>query len=156
MAIKQTDTEKGRTTRARVPTSCFMCRKRKRKCDKIKPFCTNCITNGNTDKCTYEKQPWMENGTESQVSYISGDKARLLQDTVEMYQKLDVSPIGSTSSNTSNNFSNTSSNSSNTDTQATEDDATVGLSKAFDGLTVKESVLTYYGPNFVHVCVYER
>lgn len=146
MAIKQTDTEKGRTTRARVPTSCFMCRKRKRKCDKIKPFCTNCITNGNTDKCTYEKHPWMENGTESQVSYISGDKARLLQDTVEMYQKLDVSPIGSTSSNTSNNFSNTSSNSSNTDTQATEDDATVGLSKAFDGLTVKESVLTYYGP----------
>lgn len=163
MASKQSGTEKIPNTRTRVPSSCFMCRKRKRKCDKIKPSCTNCVANGSTDKCTYEKHPWMEHGTKSQEAYISCDEVRSLQNTVEMYQQSNVSPIGSTSSNTSNKSSNTSSNTSNTSNtpntlntlntpanlvngQTTEDDSTVGLSKAFDGLTVKESVLTYYGP----------
>ena len=147
MTSKQTDTVKSHNTRARVPTSCSMCRKRKRKCDKIKPFCTNCITAGSTDKCTYEKHPWMEYGTEYRVTHISHDEVRPSQDTTEMYQQLNVSPDGSTSSNTSNKSLNISSNTSHTaNTQTTEEDYTVGLSKAFDGLTVKESVLTYYGP----------
>lgn len=44
--------------RARVPSSCYVCRVRKKKCDKLKPYCTYCIENEITDSCSYGKKIW--------------------------------------------------------------------------------------------------
>lgn len=44
--------------RARVPSSCYVCRVRKKKCDKRKPYCTYCIENEITDSCSYGKKIW--------------------------------------------------------------------------------------------------
>ncbi|ODV79101.1 uncharacterized protein CANTADRAFT_6276 [Suhomyces tanzawaensis NRRL Y-17324] len=47
-----------RKTRAKIPYSCTICRKRKIKCDKQKPHCGHCVSNQVTHLCHYETQPW--------------------------------------------------------------------------------------------------
>lgn len=44
--------------RHRVPISCTICRRRKVKCDKRKPQCTNCIKNGVAHLCQYLEPTW--------------------------------------------------------------------------------------------------
>ncbi|KAH3661846.1 hypothetical protein OGAPHI_006024 [Ogataea philodendri] len=44
--------------RNRVPISCTICRRRKVKCDKKKPECTNCIKNGVQHLCRYLEPSW--------------------------------------------------------------------------------------------------
>lgn len=58
--MEMSDHESKKRKRSRVPTSCFMCRTRKKKCDRLKPFCSNCSNHGTTDFCSYEKYPWQE------------------------------------------------------------------------------------------------
>lgn len=137
MASNRVDSEKRRKARARIPISCYMCRKRKTKCDKNKPFCSSCITFGNTDLCTYEKHPWlsMDHDLETQKELDElRDKVRTLEEIVEMQQQqLNVTSLSSSDNTLVND-------------QTEKDDITLELSKAFDGLTVKNSVLLYFGP----------
>ncbi|VEU20221.1 DEKNAAC100950 [Brettanomyces naardenensis] len=44
--------------RNRVPISCTICRRRKVKCDKKKPQCTNCVKNGVAHLCRYLEPTW--------------------------------------------------------------------------------------------------
>lgn len=39
--------------RVRIPISCSICRRRKVKCDRLKPHCSNCIRHNQADLCTY-------------------------------------------------------------------------------------------------------
>ncbi|KAI0464419.1 hypothetical protein LJB42_002034 [Komagataella kurtzmanii] len=45
--------------RRRTPFSCLMCRKRKIKCDRRKPACSNCIKSNCSPKCLYEPTVWI-------------------------------------------------------------------------------------------------
>ena len=44
--------------RKRVPLSCLICKKRKVKCDKIKPACSGCQKNGVAHLCKYMEPEW--------------------------------------------------------------------------------------------------
>ncbi|ANZ74026.1 BA75_00685T0 [Komagataella pastoris] len=57
--------------RRRTPFSCLMCRKRKIKCDRRKPACSNCIKSNCSPKCLYEPTVWIsgnETGAKSENS----------------------------------------------------------------------------------------
>lgn len=47
-----------KSTRQRVPLSCLVCKKRKVKCDKIKPACGGCVKNGVPHLCEYLTPVW--------------------------------------------------------------------------------------------------
>ncbi|SMN19464.1 similar to Saccharomyces cerevisiae YLR256W HAP1 Zinc finger transcription factor involved in the complex regulation of gene expression in response to levels of heme and oxygen [Maudiozyma saulgeensis] len=49
-----------RKKRNRVPLSCTICRKRRLRCDKQKPFCANCQQLNISHLCHYMKQLWAE------------------------------------------------------------------------------------------------
>ncbi|ODQ82480.1 hypothetical protein BABINDRAFT_173378 [Babjeviella inositovora NRRL Y-12698] len=46
--------------RQRVPVSCSVCRKRKSKCDRERPFCGNCRKKSITHLCLFEDSPWTQ------------------------------------------------------------------------------------------------
>ncbi|ODQ80770.1 hypothetical protein BABINDRAFT_160984 [Babjeviella inositovora NRRL Y-12698] len=46
--------------RTRIPTTCSVCRKRKLKCDRHKPYCQNCQENDSTALCRYAKHAWQK------------------------------------------------------------------------------------------------
>lgn len=46
--------------RNRVPVSCCICRRRKIRCDKTKPKCTNCIKNNVAHLCSYLEPKWAQ------------------------------------------------------------------------------------------------
>lgn len=57
--MNQTEAQlNSKKSRLRVPTVCTVCRRRKMKCDKLKPHCTSCVKNRTTHLCHYEEQPW--------------------------------------------------------------------------------------------------
>ncbi|CUM46264.1 uncharacterized protein AC631_00077 [Debaryomyces fabryi] len=47
--------------RNRVPVSCLICKRRKVKCDKVKPACGGCIKNGVPHLCEYVEPAWTNN-----------------------------------------------------------------------------------------------
>lgn len=54
--------EKSKTKRKRnrIPLSCTICRKRKVKCDKTRPYCQQCTKTGVSHLCHYMEQSWAE------------------------------------------------------------------------------------------------
>ncbi|KAK6456874.1 fungal transcriptional regulatory protein [Scheffersomyces xylosifermentans] len=48
--------------RKRVPVSCLICKKRKVKCDKVKPACGGCVRNGVEHLCEYLEPHWSQGG----------------------------------------------------------------------------------------------
>ncbi|CCE85946.1 Piso0_005588 [Millerozyma farinosa CBS 7064] len=48
----------GLSKRNRVPLSCLVCKRRKVKCDKVKPACGGCVKNGAAHLCTYLEPSW--------------------------------------------------------------------------------------------------
>ena len=46
--------------RNRIPLSCTICRKRKVKCDKVRPHCNQCTRTGVAHLCHYMEQSWAE------------------------------------------------------------------------------------------------
>ncbi|SCU90637.1 LAME_0E09406g1_1 [Lachancea meyersii CBS 8951] len=52
--------EGNKRNRNRVPLSCTICRKRKVKCDKTRPHCTQCVKAGVAHLCHYMEQTWAE------------------------------------------------------------------------------------------------
>ncbi|KAG7692532.1 hypothetical protein KL930_004484 [Ogataea haglerorum] len=55
--------------RNRVPISCTICRRRKVKCDKKKPECTNCIKNGVQHLCRYLEPSWAKPLKENELHF---------------------------------------------------------------------------------------
>lgn len=51
-------TSSAKKSRHRVPTSCSVCRKKKVKCDKSRPYCSACVRSSACSACYYESQPW--------------------------------------------------------------------------------------------------
>lgn len=140
MSDSQIEPEKKRSRpRSRVPISCYLCRKRKTKCDKKKPHCSSCITYGNIDLCSYEKHPWKTPGSElesfKEIESLKEQIKSLEQVVESQRQQLAGYSNSSTTSTDNTLFESDDSN-----------DLTIELSKAFDGLTVKDSILQYFGP----------
>lgn len=57
-------THTSRKKRNRVPLSCTICRKRRLRCDKQKPSCSNCCSLNISHLCHYMRQTWAENEEE--------------------------------------------------------------------------------------------
>ena len=57
-------THTSRKKRNRVPLSCTICRKRRLRCDKQKPSCSNCCSLNISHLCHYMRQTWAENEAE--------------------------------------------------------------------------------------------
>ena len=68
MSSEVHESSKTKRTRVRIPSSCSVCRARKMKCDKKRPFCGTCRINSTEDSCKYEPQPWYKVGASSTVS----------------------------------------------------------------------------------------
>lgn len=48
------DTPEKRTSKKRKVLSCYACRNRKMKCDRVYPVCTRCQKTGRADQCSYD------------------------------------------------------------------------------------------------------
>ncbi|KAH3687714.1 hypothetical protein WICPIJ_001298 [Wickerhamomyces pijperi] len=134
-------------TRYRVPKVCKVCRKRKMKCDKQKPFCTSCVKNETTDSCIYEDQPWVNNGSGEELLEIQKlkDRIRELQRSNEELQNQLVYK------HTPESIPSVPMSTNTTDTNITaveeeeDSDPISQLTKNFDLLVLKESKMTHYG-----------
>lgn len=51
--------------RNRVPVSCLICKRRKVKCDKVKPSCGGCLKNGVPHLCEYVEPAWTNNTSDT-------------------------------------------------------------------------------------------
>jgi hypothetical protein len=51
-----------RTSKKRKVLSCYACRNRKMKCDRVYPVCGRCQKTGRADQCTYDPRLLEENG----------------------------------------------------------------------------------------------
>lgn len=67
------------TKRRRVPISCLNCRRRKVKCDKVKPICGGCVRNGVADSCEYLDPHWINNGDNSKKDLPNDNKLTELE-----------------------------------------------------------------------------
>ena len=54
--------------RNRVPLSCLNCKKRKVRCDKVKPVCGGCLRNGVASSCEFIEPPWAQSDEVQLVS----------------------------------------------------------------------------------------
>lgn len=66
VAVKMDVPKASRKQRNRVPISCLNCKKRKVKCDKVKPACGGCVKNQVAHLCHYIEPAWAETPTEKQ------------------------------------------------------------------------------------------
>ena len=57
--------------RRRIAFSCFECRRRKLKCDRLFPSCTRCLKGGHPESCTYDSE-----AVESATNQSMGDRNR--------------------------------------------------------------------------------
>ncbi|KAI0461907.1 hypothetical protein LJB42_004511 [Komagataella kurtzmanii] len=81
--------------RNRVPVSCTICRRRKVKCDKKKPICTNCKKNGVPHLCYYLEPSWAKPLVNSELLSMGGHPEQLTS-----AQTVPASIIVNTPSNT--------------------------------------------------------
>ncbi|KAG0671423.1 hypothetical protein C6P45_000590 [Maudiozyma exigua] len=72
-----------RKKRNRIPLSCTICRKRRLKCDKQKPSCSNCCLLNISHLCHYMRQTWAENDEEwsenDEIEFLSRKSDNLNQ-----------------------------------------------------------------------------
>lgn len=68
------------TKRRRVPISCLNCRRRKVKCDKIKPICGGCVRNGVADSCEYLDPHWINNDDNNKKDVPKDNKSTELEE----------------------------------------------------------------------------
>lgn len=81
---------KSRRTRNRTPLSCSVCRSRKVKCDKNKPYCNSCINTGYKHLCQYLSPEWSKDGynhifQENEIKEMK-DKIKYLEEMLAQYQ----------------------------------------------------------------------
>ena len=94
--------KKSKRKRNRIPLSCTICRKRKVKCDKIRPHCNQCTKTGVAHLCHYMEQSWAE---EAEKELSKEAELKGLRDRVRYLEKA-LSKIHSSTSN-SNTVANT-------------------------------------------------
>ncbi|KAG0668111.1 hypothetical protein C6P45_005009 [Maudiozyma exigua] len=99
--------KKSKRKRNRIPLSCTICRKRKVKCDKIRPHCNQCTKTGVAHLCHYMEQSWAE---EAEKELSKETELKNLRDRVKYLEKA-LSKIHSSTSN-SNTVANTPDNTS--------------------------------------------
>lgn len=146
--------------RNRIPTSCNLCRQRKIKCDRKLP-CSNCIHSFNRHECKFEKHPWkglkeegkiagvgpsaVEEELKQKVSYMQGiieEQKRQLDsitkgdknfqlDSIEDFKLNRVILNHKRKTIAENNI---------------EIDDFIDIRKNFNGIALKESNLTFFGP----------
>ncbi|CAI8496070.1 unnamed protein product [Hanseniaspora opuntiae] len=81
---------KSKKTRNRTPLSCSVCRSRKVKCDKNKPYCNSCINTGYKHLCQYLSPEWSKDGynhifQENEIKEMK-DKIKYLEEMLANYQ----------------------------------------------------------------------
>lgn len=147
--------------RNRVPTSCNLCRQRKIKCDRKLP-CSNCIHSLNSHECKFEKHPWKGLKEECKTHVlVSSDieeelkqKVRCLQGIIEEQKRqldlitrdgkefqLDCTEHHKLNDQDIINHKREILIGSN----VTKDDF-LDIRKSFNGIALKESNLTFFGP----------
>ena len=106
-STKESKDKKSKRKRNRIPLSCTICRKRKVKCDKIRPHCNQCTKTGVAHLCHYMEQSWAE---EAEKELSKETELKNLRDRVKYLEKA-LSKIHSSTS-TSNTVANTPDNTS--------------------------------------------
>ncbi|KAK6462616.1 fungal transcriptional regulatory protein [Scheffersomyces coipomensis] len=91
MTPSSIENQKPQRQRKRVPISCLNCKKRKVKCDKVKPACGGCVRNGVAHLCEYLDPHWTQ--SESSNGFKEGSsepaKAEVVPiETTETYKQL--------------------------------------------------------------------
>lgn len=79
--------------RNRTPLSCTICRKRRLKCDKQRPFCFNCSQLNIAHLCHYMKQPWVDdndNLSENDENYFLKRKLDNLNRLIDLSTTLNT------------------------------------------------------------------
>ncbi|XDT05802.1 Zn(2)-C6 fungal-type DNA-binding domain profile [Nakaseomyces glabratus] len=89
---KEKEKEKVKRKRNRVPLSCTICRRRKVKCDKSRPNCTQCVKTGVAHLCHYMEQAWAEEAEkeiskEMELKQLRS-KVKQLEETLSRYNSL--------------------------------------------------------------------
>ncbi|CCE79184.1 Piso0_001232 [Millerozyma farinosa CBS 7064] len=126
--------------RSRVPTSCFMCRTRKKKCDRLKPFCSNCSNHDTTDFCSYEKHPWQE--TKNAGADDASSELIYLRERVKILEsRLSERSVSEELSSQDGNIDN-----DNTKINDIKNTSIKGYLKKSRKVLMKESIPIYYGP----------
>lgn len=64
----ETSKATGKKQRNRVPLSCLICKRRKVKCDKVKPACGGCVRNGVAHLCKYLEPTWAGKSPDNGIS----------------------------------------------------------------------------------------
>lgn len=97
--------------RNRIPLSCTICRKRKVKCDKIRPHCNQCTKTGVAHLCHYMEQSWAE---EAEKELSKETELKNLRERVKYLEKtlskIHSSSNSNTVANTPDNINSPSSN----------------------------------------------
>ena len=75
--------------RKRVPVSCLNCKKRKVKCDKVKPSCGGCTKNGVGHLCQYLEPHWCKDEDSDKDAIIISQKNKIqtLQNQLDLLQE---------------------------------------------------------------------
>lgn len=132
-----TASSKAKKSRYRVPTVCSVCRRRKMKCDKVKPHCSSCVKNDTTHLCMYEEQPWAAN---NEVQRLKDQIYSLQQQNNELKNLLNQKSI-----NSSEDTSPETANYNLIIPDKTSSDPVLELSRDFDLLMLKEAKMAHYG-----------
>ncbi|CEP61696.1 Hap1p LALA0_S03e08790g [Lachancea lanzarotensis] len=77
--------EVNKRNRNRVPLSCTICRKRKVKCDKSRPHCTQCVKTGVAHLCHYMEQTWAE---EAEKELSKEAELKQLRERIKALEKM--------------------------------------------------------------------
>ncbi|CCK73509.1 Hap1p NDAI_0G05260 [Naumovozyma dairenensis CBS 421] len=116
--------------RNRVPLSCTICRKRKVKCDKIRPHCQQCTKTGVAHLCHYMEQSWAE---EAEKELSKETELKMLRDRVKSLEK--------TLSKIHNNNNNTNGSATSIDTNGTNEKNNEGNSNRSNAINITNTAL---------------
>ncbi|CCF59983.1 hypothetical protein KAFR_0I02030 [Kazachstania africana CBS 2517] len=143
---------KQKRKRNRIPLSCTICRKRKVKCDKIRPHCNQCTKTGVAHLCHYMEQSWAE---EAEKELSKENEIKNLKERIKHLEKslLKVSSNLNTPENISNTMSPLSnhstvenlSSSANNNYKDKYDADELDLTKQFDMLHIKNNGTIHLG-----------
>lgn len=111
--------EKAKTKRKRnrIPLSCTICRKRKVKCDKTRPYCQQCTKTGVSHLCHYMEQSWAEEAERelSKDLELKNLKEKVKQLERKLFKLHNQSNSNSNANSPENNVNNNNSNNKNND-----------------------------------------
>lgn len=81
-----------RTKRQRISFACVYCRKRKIKCDKLKPACSRCLKLGIV--CVYNTNCWVQHYDQNGHQNLKTSKQKLLEEIMFLKNQIDKASTG--------------------------------------------------------------